>query len=116
MLTSWSLALFSTGIVMRYGLGAEEFAWSLAFIMLPLCCVYYPVAILPEWLQPLALALPPTHVFEGMRALIIDGEFDGQTMWYALMLNGVFVIAGIASFRYFLKSTRINGSLLTQGE
>ena len=116
VLTSWSLALFSTGIVMRYGLGAEEFAWSLAFIMLPLCCVYYPVSILPEWLQPLALALPPTHVFEGMRALVIDGVFDGQTMWYALLLNGIFVIGGILSFRYFLKSTRINGSLLTQGE
>jgi len=116
VLTSWSLALFSTGIVMRYGLGAEEFAWSLAFIMLPLCCVYYPVATLPEWLQPLALALPPTHVFEGMRALVLDGVFDGAAMWRSLALNFVFVVAGIGAFRYFLRSTRINGSLLTQGE
>ncbi len=116
VLTSWSLALFSTGIVMRYGLGAEEFAWSLAFVMLPLCCVYYPVATLPVWLQPVALALPPTHVFEGMRALVLEGTFHARDMWYALALNGLFVVTGIASFRYFLRGTRRNGSLLTQGE
>ena len=116
VLTSWSLALFSTGIVMRYGLGAEEFAWSLAFVLLPLCCVYYPVSILPDWLQPLALALPPTHVFEGMRSMILEDVYHAENMWRALALNGVFVVAGIFSFRYFLRSTRINVYLLTQGE
>jgi ABC-2 type transport system permease protein len=114
--TSWSLALCSSGIIMRYGLGAEEFAWSLAFIMLPLCCVYYPVATLPDWLQPVALALPPTHVFEGMRGLVLDGVFDSGAMWRALSLNAVFVVLGYGAFRFFLRSTRINGSLLTQGE
>ena len=116
VLTSWSLALFSTGVIMRYGLGAEEFAWSLAFVMLPLCCVYYPVSILPDWLQPFALALPPTHVFEGMRSMILEGVYRADNMWRALALNVVFVVAGILSFRYFLRSTKINGSLLTQGE
>ena len=51
VLTSWSLGLISAGVILRYGLGAEELAWSLAFLLLPLCCVYYPVSVLPDWLQ-----------------------------------------------------------------
>ena len=47
VLTSWSLGLISAGVILRYGLGAEELAWSLAFLLLPLCCVYYPVSVLP---------------------------------------------------------------------
>ena len=45
VLTSWSLGLISAGVILRYGLGAEELAWSLAFLLLPLCCVYYPVSV-----------------------------------------------------------------------
>jgi len=116
ILTSWSLAMVSSGIVLRYGLGAEELAWSLAFILLPICCVYYPVATLPEWLQYVALSLPPTYVFEGLRAILLDGVFRGDLMLRALALNGVYLVGGYVVWRLFLHSTRVNGSLLTLGE
>ena len=60
VLTSWSLGLISAGVILRYGLGAEELAWSLAFLLLPLCCVYYPASVLPNWLQVVALLHRPT--------------------------------------------------------
>src|SRR3712207_8761664 len=53
---------------------AENMAWTIMFLLMPLACVYYPVSILPSWLQALAWALPPTYVFEGMRALLIRSE------------------------------------------
>lgn len=116
ILTSWSLAMVSSGLVLRYGLGAEELAWSLAFILLPITCVYYPVSTLPDWLQPVALALPPTYVFEGMRAILLDSTFRGDLMVRALALNGVLLVIGYITWRLFLRSTRVNGSLLTLGE
>ena len=67
-LFAWSIGLVVSGMLMRYGLGAESLAWSLMFIVQPFGCVYFPVSTLPAWLQPLALALPPTYVFEGLRA------------------------------------------------
>ena len=81
VIMSWSLGLVSTGVVLRWGLGAESFAWLIVFVFLPLCCVYYPVTTLPGWLQPVALALPPTYVFEGLRAIVLDGAFLGPTCW-----------------------------------
>lgn len=116
VLTSWSLGLVAAGVILRYGLGAEELAWSMAFLLLPLCCVYYPVAILPDWLQPVALALPPTHVFEGMRSILLHNTFDPADLWWALGLNAIYLAAGYATFSWFLNSARENGTLLQLGE
>jgi ABC-2 type transport system permease protein len=116
VLTSWSLGLISAGVILRYGLGAEELAWSLAFLLLPLCCVYYPVSVLPDWLKPVALALPPTHVFEGMRSILLHNTFDVKELWWAVGLNAVYLVAGYLTFSRFLASARVNGTLLQLGE
>ncbi|MEZ5828784.1 MAG: ABC transporter permease [Hyphomicrobiales bacterium] len=116
VLTSWSLGLIAAGVILRYGLGAEELAWSLAFLLLPLSCVYYPVSVLPEWLQWVALALPPTHVFEGMRSILLHHTFDATDLWWALGLNAIYLVAGYATFSWFLNSARVNGTLLQLGE
>src|SRR5579883_677274 len=43
LLTSWSVGIFVSGLVLRNGLGAENMAWSIMFLFMPLACVYYPV-------------------------------------------------------------------------
>ncbi len=116
ILTSWSIGLVASGMVLKKGLGAEGLAWSLTFLLLPLCCVYYPVATLPEWLQWIALALPPTHVFEGLRTLLLERTFDAPAMLTALALNVVYLAAASAGFALLLRSARRSGSLMQTGE
>src|ERR1700733_2094710 len=116
MLTSWAVGIFVTGLVLRNGLGAENLAWSIMFLFMPLTCVYYPVTTLPVWLQPVAWALPPTHVFEGMRALLIQNVFRGDLMLDALALNAVLFAAGVFGFLKLLQSARRHGSLMQTGE
>jgi len=115
-LTSWAVGIFVSGLLLRQGLGAENMAWTIMFIFLPLTCVYYPVAVLPDWLQVVAWLLPPTYVFEGMRALLIDHAFRADLMLQALALNVVFFIAAVAAFLALLKSARKHGSLMQTGE
>jgi ABC-2 type transport system permease protein len=86
------------------------------FVLMPLTCVYYPVSILPEWLQLLAWALPPTYVFEGMRALIMQQTFRADLMLEALALNAVYFVAASLAFLALLESARRAGSLLQTGE
>ena len=116
ILTSWAIGIFVAGLLLRNGLGAESLAWTFMFLFLPLTCVYYPVAVLPSWLQPVAWALPPTYVFEGMRALLIDHVFRGDLMLQAFALNAVFFGAAVLSFFMLLNSARRHGSLLQTGE
>ena len=116
LFTSWAVGMFCSGLVLRHGLGAESLAWSLMFFFLPLTCVYYPVTTLPEWIQPLAWALPPTAVFEGMRALVIDNVFRADLMLWALALNVLWLAAGAASFMWLLSASKRSGSMLQIGE
>lgn len=113
---SWSLGLISTGAVLRWGLGAESIAWLIVFILLPISCVYYPVSTLPSWLQPLALILPSTYVFEGLRGLVLNQTFHGDFMLRALLLNLVYVSGAFVLFRALLESARRNGALVQMGE
>ena len=101
---------------MRNGLGAEGLTWSMMFILLPLTCVYYPVSTLPAWAQPVAWALPPTAVFEGMRALVMGHVFRADLMLWALGLNAIWLVAGATSFVVLLAKARKAGALIQTGE
>jgi ABC-2 type transport system permease protein len=116
ILTSWAVGIFVSGLVMRNGLGAESFAWTIMFLLMPVACVYYPVAVLPGWLQWVAMTLPPTYVFEGMRSLLIEHIFRADLMWRALALNALWFGAGVFGFMRLLEASRRHGSLLQAGE
>jgi ABC-2 type transport system permease protein len=116
MLTSWSVGLVVSGLVMRNGMGAESMAWTLMFLIMPVICVYYPVSVLPHWLQWVAWSLPPTYVFEGMRALILEQQFRGDLMIAAFALNAAYFAVAVGIFLALLRSARRIGSLLQSGE
>jgi ABC-2 type transport system permease protein len=116
VITGWAIGLVVSGLVLRHGLGAESLAWSVMVLLLPLCCVYYPITILPVWLQPAAWSLAPTYVFEGVRAVLIDGVFRADLMLECLMLNIVYLAVAYAVFMRLMGGARRNGALLTMGE
>jgi ABC-2 type transport system permease protein len=104
------------GLLLRNGLGAESLAWGIMFMLLPLTCVYYPVTVLPYWLQVFAWMLPPTYVFEGLRALVIDHVFRADLMVQAFALNAVLLGGATAAFLFLLRSARREGTLLQGGD
>jgi ABC-2 type transport system permease protein len=114
--TSWAVGIFVSGLVLRNGLGAESIVWTLMFALMPLACVYYPVRVLPYWLQHISWLLPPTYVFEGMRALLTEQVFRADLMASALAINAVLLAASFAAFLALLNSARRHGSLLSGGE
>jgi ABC-2 type transport system permease protein len=115
-LTAWAIAVPVSGMILRNGLGAEGFAWSLAFLLLPLTAVFYPVDTLPSTLEAFAWALPPTYVFEGLRALVFEERFEAGLMVRAFALNAVYLTGGCLAFYWFLRSSRRVGSILQVGE
>src|ERR1700751_5126109 len=96
--TSWAVGIFVSGLVLRQGLGAESIVWTLMFALMPLACVYYPVQVLPHWLQIVSWSLPPTYVFEGMRALLIDHTFRADLMLVSLLMNAALLVGSFVAF------------------
>ncbi|MHA1108340.1 MAG: ABC transporter permease [Alphaproteobacteria bacterium] len=111
-----AVGLGISGMLLRYGLGAEGLAWIGIFFIAPISGIYYPIATLPDWLQPVALALPSAHVFEGMRTVLADGVFEWDRFFIAAGLNVVYFAAGFSAFLYAFRLARIKGLLLQIGE
>ncbi|MFI4995458.1 MAG: ABC transporter permease [Hyphomicrobiales bacterium] len=116
MLTSWSVGLVTSGLILRNGLAAETIAWSAMFAMMPFACISYPVTTLPGFLQPIAWALPPTYVFEAMRAMLVAKTLRIDLLLYSFALNLVWITLGALAFKALLASARRAGSLLSMGE
>ncbi|HEX7045543.1 MAG TPA: ABC transporter permease [Burkholderiales bacterium] len=112
----WSIGLLVSGLVLRHGLGAEGLAWFVVFALQPVTGVYYPIDILPEWLQSVAFFLPSSHVFTGMRAVLFEQVFRADLLLNAVVLNVAYLAAGIAIFLYYFRVARIRGQLLHVGE
>ena len=112
----WSIGLAVSAMILRWGLGAEELAWAAIFLVAPVSGVYYPIAVLPAWLQPVAWALPSAHVFEGMRAVLLEGVFPWHHFWSAAGLDLIYLGIGIATFNLAIRYARVHGKLLQMGE
>ncbi|MGD9539017.1 MAG: ABC transporter permease [Alphaproteobacteria bacterium] len=113
---SWALGMVTSALILRFGLGAESLAWFLVFALAPVSAVYYPVSVLPEWLEPLAFVLPSAHVFEGMRAVLIDGVVRYDLLLNILILDAIYLAIGIAVFLLAVRIARVRGLLHQVGE
>jgi ABC-2 type transport system permease protein len=114
--TSWAVGIFVSGLVLRNGLGAESIVWTLMFALMPLACVYYPVRVLPHWLQHVSWLLPPTYVFEGMRSVVLEHVFRTDLILSGLALNVVYIAIGLVTFLVAFNKARERGQLLQTGE
>jgi ABC-2 type transport system permease protein len=112
----WAIGLAVSAMILRYGLGAEELAWAAIFLVAPVSGVYYPISVLPPALQAVSYALPPAHVFEGMRAVLLEKTFHVELLFRALVLDAVYLALGIALFAAAVHSARKRGTLLQMGE
>jgi ABC-2 type transport system permease protein len=116
MAMGWWVSLAVVSLILRHGAGAEALAWSVLFALTPFSAVYYPVAVLPAALRPVALALPSAHVFEGMRGLLGSGAIDWGDMAWASGLNIIWLAASGLLFMHEFRGARRRGALLTIGE
>lgn len=116
MVMGWWMSLGVVSLILRHGAGAEALAWSLMFGFAPLCAIYYPVSVLPAALRPVSLALPATHVFEGMRAVLDHGIIAWDQLAWAAGLNLVWLSLATLLFARQFRAARVRGALITIGE
>jgi ABC-2 type transport system permease protein len=110
------MALIIIAAILRFGMGAEGLAWLVVFLFAPISAIYYPVDVLPGVFQTIAYALPPAHVFEGMRAVLFGEGFQWGHFAAALGLNALYLVIGASIFLWSFHDARVRGALLQQGE
>ena len=111
-----TLGLLVTSGLLRFGPAFENTAWSSLFLLAPLGCVYYPLSILPEWLQILAKGLPLVYIFEEARSILVNNVVDYKNIMTALALNLLYFISSIVVFYLAFYGARKKGTLVNMGE
>ncbi len=111
-----TLGLIVVSGLLRYGPAFENVAWSSLFLLAPLGCIYYPLSILPDWLQLLAKTLPLVYIFEEVRSILLNNTVNYNNIFSALMLNLVYFIFSIFIFYSAFSEARKKGTLINVGE
>ena len=105
----WSIALFVIGLVLRFGSGAEAFAWGILFVVMPLSGVFYPVDALPAVLRPIAAMLPTTHAFAAGRAVGAGEPMPWDQFWLAVVGSAALAAIGLGYVTWMLRIFRRRG-------
>ena len=111
-----TLGLLVTAGLLRFGPSFENIAWASLFFLAPLGCIYYPIEILPEWLQILAKLLPLVHIFEEMRNILIYDTINYYQIIKATLISFLYFILGIIVFYWSYDGAKNRGTLLNMGE
>jgi ABC-2 type transport system permease protein len=94
VLVGWSVALIVIGLILRVGQGAEIMTWGFIAFLLPLSGIFYPVAALPGALQPIAQAIPTTHVFAAAHKVVTGHPLPWDEVGIAFV--GAVVLAALS--------------------
>lgn len=106
-----ALGFYTTAMILRFGPSSEILAWSIPALLMPFSGILYPIATLPSWLHPIANIIPSSHVFEGMRAIVILGTFDWERLLFAVLLSLVFLLTSywllLRTYRHVLREGKL---------
>src|SRR5258708_33234371 len=75
-----ALGILGAATVLRFGPASEWFIWPVPALVSPFAGVFYPVSTLPRWMQYVCRALPPSYVFENVRAIVAGGTASGSAL------------------------------------
>jgi ABC-2 type transport system permease protein len=112
----WSIGIFTTALILRFGQQAEILAWGVAILFQPVSAVFYPVSVLPGFLQAVAKINPASYVFEGMREVITSGVVPYEKLAWSFGINAVYIVLAFLFFARILRVVKMKGLLARIGE
>ncbi|MCC7369825.1 MAG: ABC transporter permease [Chloroflexi bacterium] len=111
----WSMGLVTVGLILRFGRQVDVLAWSFAILFQPLVCAVYPLNVLHPSLQIVAGLLPPTHVFEAIRAASA-GAPNPTELIVGMVGSAVALTLALVFYVVSLRYARTMGRLASAGE
>jgi ABC-2 type transport system permease protein len=111
-----TLGLFVTSGLLRYGPAFENIAWASLFFLAPLGCIYYPIEILPEWLQSIAKILPLVHIFEEVRNILINDIINYSQILKGVIISLIYFLLSVLTFYIAYEVAKKRGTLINMGE
>jgi ABC-2 type transport system permease protein len=105
-LTGWATGFFIGAFIVRYGQKIQTIAWTGVTLIVPFSAIYYPLSILPQWAQKIALFVPSSYVFEAMREMHLTGNISYEKIAISFVLNIPYLIFSLWFFARMFNNSR----------
>ncbi|MBI2026000.1 MAG: ABC transporter permease [Candidatus Levybacteria bacterium] len=114
VITGWAAGFIVASIIIRWGMKVQTIAWAGVALIAPFSALYYPLSILPDWAQKVALIFPSSYIFEAMRQHIFTNTISFEKIVISFALNILFLVLSICLFVFaFGKAKKIGlGNLI----
>ncbi len=112
----WVIGILTTSLILRFGQEVEVLAWGMVFLFQPISCVFYPMEVLPPWLQAVAWFNPAAHIFEGMRGVLLEGQIPVMHLAWSFGLDLAYLSFIVAWFHHTFSVCKEKGLLVRVGE
>ena len=98
-----ALGIFGSALVLNFGPASEWFIWPIPALISPFVGVLYPLSTLPQWMRLVSKILPPSYVFEGLRAIVSGGHASVTSLFLGAMLAIAYIFL---AYIFFVKIYR----------
>lgn len=106
LLTGWAGGFFVAAFLIRFGMKIQTIAWAGIVIIVPFSAIYYPLSILPDWVQIVGKFIPSTYIFEGLRELLFTGNLSIDKLLISFALNIFYLVLSIWFFVTMFRKSR----------
>jgi ABC-2 type transport system permease protein len=107
-----AIGLVLVGLVFQFGTRIQALTWGTIFMLQPFCAVYFPVSVLPGFLQPIAYLFPATYFFEWIRALHEKINYSTDRLLAAFVFNLAYLVVACWIFSRQLAAAKRSGQLV----
>lgn len=106
-----ALGIMASALVMRLGPSAEWFIWPIPALISPFAGVFYPLEVLPQWMQYVARCLPPAYVFENLRRLVKGNAVSSAELLAGIVLAVAYILLAGLIFNRTYRMVKRTGLL-----
>ncbi|MGH2428329.1 MAG: ABC transporter permease [Candidatus Limnocylindria bacterium] len=97
-------ALFAS-VVLRFG-DVHALVQGVRGLFTAVCGMSFPIVVLPDWAQTIALSLPPTYLIADLRAVLLAGAGLGRIAGDLLVLAGMGAVLSVLAVLAFAHTER----------
>lgn len=109
LIAGWFIGFFICGLLINWGLKAQDFVFTVGWVFAPFSAIYYPLDVLPAKVQAIGKCLPMTYVFEAMRGVLTQGIVDHKALFTSFVLDAFYLALSLSFFVYMFEKSRTKG-------
>lgn len=109
IITGWSVGFLTASCIITWGQNVEGLMWVVVWAFVPLSGIFFPISILPSFVQKIAYCLPQPYLFDGIRYFIKNNTMPVDMLLKGLLLSLFYFVVSLYFFKNRFEKSKQRG-------